>query len=182
MARRAVARHGSARPQTEAEPVYKQNCSAMPKLADICADEGEMLAISVSRFIAAAYMTSDAVCWDAAYDCAEAILGPDEGCLFVARIGGVIRALRAERSAPWHFLPATCCRLTADEQGLVALLSAARHSGSEAVDCLAAVLADGEDAPRLAAAAGLAAAAICRAGGLLGHCPRQPHRGGTAVH
>jgi ubiquinone biosynthesis protein UbiJ len=141
----------------------KQGCSVMPSLADICADEGEMLAVSVSRFIAAAHMTSDAACWDAAYNCAETILGADEGPLFVARIAGLMRALRAERSAAWHFLPAPCCRLTGDEQALVDLLALARGRHSSEVDRVAARIAGVEAAPRLVAAARAAAVAIERA-------------------
>lgn len=38
-----------------------------PRLAEVCADDGEALALSITRFIAAAYMTADAACWDAAH-------------------------------------------------------------------------------------------------------------------
>ncbi|HEX2727378.1 MAG TPA: hypothetical protein VHN20_16270 [Beijerinckiaceae bacterium] len=146
----------------------KQDCSAMPSLADVCADEAEMLAVSVSRFIAAAHMTSDAACWDAAYNCVETILGADEGPLFVAGIAGLMRALRFERDAPWHFLPAPCCRLTRDEETLVELLAMARHQQGREVERVAARLAGSGTAPRLVAAAHRGAIAIDRAARCLG--------------
>lgn len=78
----------------------------LPHVREVCADEGEILALSVARFIAAGFMTADVACWDAAFDAAERLLGPDEGARFVAAVTGVMRAIRAERSADWSFMPA----------------------------------------------------------------------------
>ena len=64
-----------------------------------------------------------------------------------------MRALRAERSAAWHFLPAPCCRLTGDEQALVALLALARRQQGRDVDRAAARIAAADAAPRGAALA-----------------------------
>src|SRR3954468_1112265 len=48
----------------------------MPNVAEVCADEAQMLALSITRFIAAGYMTQDVACWDAGRQCAEEVLGP----------------------------------------------------------------------------------------------------------
>ena len=74
--------------------------NAMPRVADVCGDDADVLALSVVRFVAAGYMTRDVACWDAAFDGAERLLGPDEGGRFVACAVGIVRALRAERDRP----------------------------------------------------------------------------------
>jgi hypothetical protein len=98
----------------------------MPQLKAVCADDAEILAVAVVRYIAAAAMTSDSACWDAAHDHADMHLGHHEGAAFVGAMAGLVRAVRIERTLTWKFLPATCCRLTEDEIDLVALLAAAR--------------------------------------------------------
>jgi hypothetical protein len=47
----------------------------LARLADVCRDEIEVLAISISRFVAAGYLTGEVACWDAGHDRAEEILG-----------------------------------------------------------------------------------------------------------
>ena len=98
----------------------------MPQLKAVCADQAEILAMAVVRYIAAAAMTSDSACWDAAHDHADIHLGHHEGAVFVGAMAGLVRAVRIERTLTWRFLPATCCRLTEDEIDLVRLLHAAR--------------------------------------------------------
>lgn len=129
----------------------RKSCTALPKLAETCHDEIEALAISVGRFVAAGYLTSDACCWDAAHDCAEHMFGPIEGPRLVATIVAVIRALRAERAEPWHFMPANCCRLTRDELSLVKLIGLGRLGNRDAVADAAARLTGCSSAPRLVA-------------------------------
>lgn len=139
----------------------------LPLVTDICADEAEVLALSVARFVAAGYMTADTACWDAAYDAAERALGPAEGLPFVAAVTGVMRAIRAERAADWSFMPATCCRVTPDERALVTLVALARRQRLSDVRTQAARLAGIGQAPRLAAAAVRAAEALERVEPLL---------------
>lgn len=98
----------------------------MPQLGDVCADDVEILAVAVVRYIASGAMTSDAACWDAAFDHADAQRGHHEGAAFVGAMASLMRAIRIERSFTRRFLPATCCRLTDDEIDLVTLISAAR--------------------------------------------------------
>jgi hypothetical protein len=111
----------------------QQDCTALPRIEDVCQDEIEMLAISIGRFITAGYMTGDVACWDAGHDRAETLLGFIDGPRLVASIAAVIRALRGERDKPWHFMPANCCRLTPDELGLVKLLAVGRLGDRDAV-------------------------------------------------
>jgi len=116
-------RHGSATPACTASPGA---APTMPQLKAVCADEAEILAMAIVRFIAAAAMTSDSACWDAAHDHADMHLGHHEGAVFVGAMAGLVRAVRIERTITWRFLPATCCRLTEDETDLARLLQAAR--------------------------------------------------------
>ena len=132
----------------------------MPLIAEVCADDADVLALSISRFVAAGYMTGDIACWDAAYDAAENALGPNDGPQLIARLTAVMRGLRAERQSDWRFMPATCCRVTADEEHLVALLQRAREARWAEVDARAASLAGVPAAPRLASAVRFAAAAL----------------------
>jgi hypothetical protein len=83
-------RHGPAEPD-RTEPEYTEVAAcpdssgaaparpcpapAMPQLKAVCADEAEILAMAVVRYIAAAAMTSDSACWDAALDHADMHLG-----------------------------------------------------------------------------------------------------------
>jgi hypothetical protein len=125
----------------------QDDCTALPKLADVCRDDIEILAMSISRFIAAGYMTSDVACWDAGHDLAERKLGPIAGPRLVASMASVIRALRAERIEPWHFMPANCCRVTRDELELVKLLSLGRTGSKTLIN--AAARLTGRTAQRL---------------------------------
>lgn len=134
----------------------------LPLVSEACADDAAVLALSVTRSIAAGYMTGDVACWDAAYAGAEAVLGDVEGPAFVAALTGVMRALRAEREADWSFLPATCCRVTAHEGELLALIELARGPSRDGVPQAAARLAGVSLAPRLARAAHGAALALDR--------------------
>ena len=104
----------------------------LPTVAEVCAHEAQVLALSITRFIAAGYMTQDVACWDAACQCAEEVLGPAHAPRLVAALIGVMRALRTERKQPWQFMTATCCRVTRDEIDLLRALSHARGSDRSA--------------------------------------------------
>lgn len=129
----------------------------MPSVAEVCADDAEVLALSITRFIASGYMTGDIACWDAAYDGAERVLGPEQGQRLVASLTGVMRAIRAERSSNWSFMPATCCRVTAHEVALIRLVAVARSGDVGAARRAAASLVEAPAAPRTAAAVQVAA-------------------------
>src|SRR3954451_685771 len=104
----------------------------LPTVAEACANEAQVLALAITRFIAAGYMTQDVACWDAGCQCAEEALGPAHAPRLVAAMIGVMRALRTERKQPWQFMPATCCRVTRDEIDLLRALSHARGSDRSA--------------------------------------------------
>ncbi len=155
----------------------------LPLVSEACADDAAILALSVTRSVAAGYMTGDVACWDAAYAGAEAVLGDEEGPAFVAALTGVMRAIRAEREADWSFLPATCCRVTAHEGELLALLELARSGDARAVPEAAARLAGVPDAPRLARAAHRAALMLDRVKGFLPPAPQAgPRLARAALH
>src|SRR3954470_19061622 len=79
----------------------------LPTVSEACAHEAQVLALSITRFIAAGYMTQDVACWDAGCQCAEEVLGPAHAPRLVAALIGVMRALRTERKQPWQ----TVCSL-----------------------------------------------------------------------
>jgi hypothetical protein len=147
-------------------------------VAEACRDEAEILALSVARFVAAGYMTGDIACWDAAFNGAEELLGADEGGCFVARVVGVVRALRDEHEGDWSFMPASCCRLTGHECALVALIGRGRRGPWDELAQEAAALAGRPTAPRLTAAVRAAAEAIDSAA--LRFVP--PERGPVVLH
>lgn len=132
----------------------------MPKVTEVCGDDAEVLALSITRFIASGYMTGDVACWDMAYTGAERVLGPEPAGQLVASLTGVMRALRAERSREWSFMPATCCRVTAHEAALIRLMRLARTGAVDAVSDAAARLVEARDAPRTAAAVHIGATAL----------------------
>ena len=151
----------------------------MPSITEACRGNAEVLALSILRFVAAGYMTSDVACWDAAHDGAERLLGPIEGPRLVAAMTGVMRAIRLERNGEWRFLPATCCRVTEDERSLVALLACARD-GAVPVAELQRAAADAIGtyaAPRLLTAAREAAELLNRIEPRLGTPPGEPASG-----
>lgn len=150
------------------------NHEPMPRVADICGDDAEVLALSVARFVAAGYMTRDIACWDAAFDGAETLLGPADGGRFVAAIVGIVRALRVEREDDWSFMPATCCRLTGHECALVGLIGRSRRRLWDDVGRGAADITGRTDAPRLVAALRSAIDPIDAAAGRLGGTKQRP--------
>ncbi|MCJ2138117.1 hypothetical protein MKK69_29400 [Methylobacterium sp. J-026] len=130
-------------------PQIPANGAALRRVADVCGDEAEILALSVARFVAAGYMTSDVACWNAAFDGAEQLLGAAEGCRFVASVVAIIRALRAERDADWSFMPASCCRVTGHECALVDLINRGRRRLRADLEAAAAEITGRTAAPRL---------------------------------
>lgn len=150
------------------------------RIADICADDAEVLALSILRFVAAGYMTSDVACWDAAYDAAERVLGPVEGTQVVAAMTGIMRAIRCERAGEWAFMPATCCRATADENQLIDLINCARRSPHADLREKAEVLTRGQPAAGLCLSV---TAAADRLNALrFGPASRNPPLGNALIH
>jgi hypothetical protein len=156
---------------------YDQQTS---RIADICADDAEVLGLSILRFVAAGYMTSDVACWDAAYSAAERMLGPIEGPQIVAAMTGIMRALRREREGDWAFMPATCCRATADEYQLIGLIHCARRGLHADLQDKAEALTGGQPAQSLCACV---TAAADRLNALrFNPAPRIPRPANTSIH
>jgi hypothetical protein len=123
-------------------------------------------------------MTQDVACWDAGCQCAEEVLGPGTAPCLVTTMIGLMRALRAERKHPWQFMPATCCRVTAHECALVALIGRGRRRLWDEVGRDAAAITGRTEAPRLVAAVRDAVETINAAARQLG----EARPSGTALH
>lgn len=149
------------------------NHALLPLVRDACADDQTVLALSVLRSIAAGYMTGDIACWDTAFDAADHFLGDVEGPRFVAAMASLVRAVRTERQGEWRFLPATCCRVTRDEQALLALLATSEADLARA----SATFAGSETAGRITRTAREARATLARSAPLL---PPRPPTGAAA--
>lgn len=149
----------------------------LPLVRDACKDDATVLALSVIRSIAAGYMTGDVACWDAGFEGAERILGEVDGARFVAAMATLVRAIRRERQGDFSFLPATCCRVTADESDLLDLLQA----GSNRLEEASRAFARCDDAPRLRRGVREAQAAVAVAG-LLIATPAPGANGQAAAH
>lgn len=84
------------------------------------------VALSLFRFIGAAYATGASDCWEAAYRFADEAPGIADSSLLVARAAALVRILRSGRPCDLCFMPPSCRRLSKDETELMRLLAVAR--------------------------------------------------------
>ena len=84
------------------------------------------VALSLFRFIGAAYATGASDCWEAAYRFADEAPGIADSPLLVARAAALVRILRSGRPCELCFMPPSCRRLSKDEAELMQLLAVAR--------------------------------------------------------
>jgi len=89
-------------------------------------DEFCRIALSLFRFIGAAYATGASDCWEAAYRFADEAPDIADSPLLVARAAALVRILRSGRPCELCFMPPSCRRLSKDEAELMRLLAAAR--------------------------------------------------------
>lgn len=89
-------------------------------------DEFCRTALSLFRFIGAAYATGASDCWEAAYRFADEAPDIADSPLLVARAAALVRILRSGRPCELCFMPPSCRRLSKDEADLMRLLVAAR--------------------------------------------------------
>ena len=85
------------------------------------------VALSLFRFIGAAYTTGASDCWEAAYRFADEAPGISDSPLLVARAAALVRILRSGRPCELCFMPPSCRRLSKDEAELMRLLAVARR-------------------------------------------------------
>jgi hypothetical protein len=85
------------------------------------------VALSLFRFIGAAYTTGASDCWEAAYRFADEAPGISDSPLLVARAAALVRILRSGRPCELCFMPPSCRRLSKDETELMRLLAVARR-------------------------------------------------------
>jgi hypothetical protein len=81
--------------------------------------------LSVLRFIAAAYATGEAECWEAAFRFADNAAGED-GPLLVARVAALVRAIRRHHDP--ICLPPSCSGLSIDERHIMMLIGLAHDN------------------------------------------------------
>jgi len=86
------------------------------------------VALSLFRFIGAAYTTGASDCWEAAYRFADEAPGISDSPLLVARAAALVRILRSGRPCELCFMPPSCRRLSKDEAELMRLLAVARRT------------------------------------------------------
>ncbi|MBR0841728.1 hypothetical protein JQ607_16135 [Bradyrhizobium liaoningense] len=85
------------------------------------------VALSLFRFIGAAYATGASDCWEAAYRYADEAPDIADSALLVARAAALVRILRSGRPCELCFMPPSCRRLSKDEAELMRLLAVARR-------------------------------------------------------
>jgi hypothetical protein len=90
-------------------------------------DEFCRVALSLFRFIGAAYATGASDCWEAAYRFADEAPDIADSPLLVARVAALVRILRSGRPCELCFMPPSCRRLSKDEAELMRLLAVARR-------------------------------------------------------
>jgi hypothetical protein len=86
------------------------------------------VALSLFRFIGAAYATGASDCWEAAYRFADEAPDIADSPLLVARVAALVRILRSGRPCELCFMPPSCRRLSKDETELMRLLAVARRN------------------------------------------------------
>ncbi|MBB4372841.1 hypothetical protein GGD63_005653 [Bradyrhizobium sp. cir1] len=89
------------------------------------------VALSLLRFIGAAYATGASDCWEAAYRYADEAPGIADSPLLVARAAALVRIVRSGRPCELCFMPPSCRRLSKDETELMRLLAIARSKQPE---------------------------------------------------
>lgn len=114
-----VAEAGQARPCPLQAALATRPC--VESYDDFC-----RVALSLFRFIGAAYATGASDCWEAAYRFADEAPDIADSPLLVARVAALVRILRSGRPCQLCFMPPSCRRLSKDEAELMRLLAVAR--------------------------------------------------------
>src|SRR5438874_9150655 len=117
------------------------------------------VALSLFRFIGAAYATGASDCWEAAYRFADEAPDIADSPLLVARVAALVRILRSGRPCELCFMPPSCRRLLKDEAELMRLLAVAR--GSQAGELESAVCQFVGNENGIATTRAVSALAVC---------------------
>ncbi|AWL99422.1 hypothetical protein [Bradyrhizobium amphicarpaeae] len=115
------------------------------------------VALSLFRFIGAAYATGASDCWEAAYRFADEAPDIADSPLLVARVAALVRILRSGRPCELCFMPPSCRRLSKDETDLMRLLAVARRNQpGELESIVCAFVSSGQQAAAMRAVNALA--------------------------
>lgn len=110
-----------------------------------CPDGFSAACLTIVRFVSAAYTTGDAACWEMALQFSDEALDAEHGPLLVARIATLIRILRRIGNREFVSLPATCNRLSVEEQRLMLAIDAARRKDQTGLMTAVSELVDNRD-------------------------------------
>lgn len=110
-----------------------------PHRETACPDAFAATCLSIIRYIAAAYATGEAACWEMSLRLADEATGTEYGPLLVARLSMLIRIIRRIGTHELVCLPAPCNRLTVEEQQLMLMIEAARHNDQDSVVTAASI-------------------------------------------
>ncbi len=113
----------------------------------------ENMSLDIFRCVCSLYSTSNPQTVSTAYDLCERALGASAGPLFVARITALLRAVKAERKAPFTFLTPGCLRIVQDEVAVISVLQAAQDDKPAKLKQAAVELAASADVSRIMTAA-----------------------------
>jgi hypothetical protein len=123
-----------------------------------CHDQFSWTALSLFRFISAAYVTGAFECWEAACRVADEAPEVRDSALFVARTSALVRIFRYSRACDLTYMPPSCNRLSKDEVKLMGLLKAARSGVSDELKAIASSLVNaGQEVSTIRAVKALAA-------------------------
>ncbi|WFU26221.1 hypothetical protein QA649_08455 [Bradyrhizobium sp. CB1717] len=117
------------------------------------------VALSLFRFIGAAYATGASDCWEAAYRFADEAPGIADSPLLVARAAALVRILRSGRPCELCFMPPSCKRLSKDEAELMRLLAIARSKRPGELESVVSQFVGNEN--EIAATRAVNALAVC---------------------
>lgn len=99
---------------------------SLPTIASLNLAPIELLIVDLIRCVCHGYASRDLAAWEHAFRLADDRLGLTDGPILAARVSALIRAMREERRVHFGFMPLGCCRISEDEEALMALIKASR--------------------------------------------------------
>lgn len=107
----------------------RRHHDTLPTLASLELAPIELVIVDLVRCVCHGYASRDLAAWEHAFRLADDRLGLADGPILAARVSALIRAMREERQVHFGFMPLGCCRISEDEEALMALIKASRDDG-----------------------------------------------------
>jgi hypothetical protein len=89
----------------------------------------ELVILDLVRCFCHGYASRNLAAWEHAFRIADDRLGLADGPILAARVTALIRAMRDERQVHFGFMALGCCRISEDEEALMALIRASCDDG-----------------------------------------------------